>query len=179
VVFVGTGGNDASGDYQAGVYTAVGACCQKVADRNTAVPGQVGATFDRFLSTDRNDIDGGRVAFLADVSASTTVYGVYSNVGQASAGSLVEVAVADGIEWSLVSDPWVTVPVTLRGRRLIPANTTRSWWEGADGFLSPRGLHRQPGYGTHGRMRRCSGATRRVIRNWACTRAVYTRPWCC
>jgi hypothetical protein len=139
VAFTGTGGNDASGKFQAGVYSAVGICCQKVADRNTLVPGQGGATFDNFRSTDRNGIGGGRVAFVADVSPSTTLLGVYSNVGQASAGSLVEVALADGAEWSILSDPWVDGEVvTMRGRRLIPSqHDTILVWNGADSFLSP------------------------------------------
>ena len=83
---------NAYGSSQAGVYTYINGQLQTVADYNTPVPGGGGATFTKFSAGDKNDIDGGRVAFLAQTSASSTVVGLYSNVGQSTANSLFEVA---------------------------------------------------------------------------------------
>ena len=134
VVFTGVGGADQTGENQAGIYTAVGGCCQRVADKNTLVPGGGGATFDSFAGLERNDIGGGRVAFRADISASSALVGVYSNVGQANASDLVEVAVADGSDWSMVGEPWVDGDVVaMWGRRLVPEErNTTLLWVGAD-----------------------------------------------
>ena len=96
IVFTGAGGVDNNGKTQAGVFTSVGVCCQKVADKNTAVPGGGGQTFTLFSGADRNDIDGGRVAFTASISNVELLYGLYSNVGQANSNSLYEVALVDG-----------------------------------------------------------------------------------
>ncbi|MGK2927906.1 MAG: hypothetical protein ACSLE2_20005, partial [Lysobacterales bacterium] len=139
VVFTAGGGATGNQSFQSGVYTFLGVCCQRVADRTTLVPGGGGATFDVFRGADRNDIDEGRVAFTADVSASGTLLGVYSNVGQASASNLVKVALADGNEWSIVSDPWVdNGVVALRGRRLVPSqHDTILLWDGANSFVDP------------------------------------------
>jgi len=51
------------------------------------------------------DIDGGRVAFKANNSS--LIVGLYSNVGQATSGDLVELALVDGNEWSESGDPWI------------------------------------------------------------------------
>ena len=139
VVFTGTGGPGNGGSFQSGVYTSIGVCCQRVADRSTLVPGGGGATFDVFRGADRNDIDDGRVAFTADISSTGTLLGVYSNVGQASASNLVELAVADGSEWGVISDPWVDGDeVAMRGQRLIPdVHNAILVWDGADSFVDP------------------------------------------
>ena len=68
----------AYGSSQAGVYTFINGQLQTVADYNTLVPGGGGATFTRFSGSSKNDIDGGRVAFLAESSSPTTVLGLYS-----------------------------------------------------------------------------------------------------
>ena len=107
VVFTAAGGKDGNGNTQSGIYTYNGTCCQKVADRNTLVPGGSGATFDRFIGSDLNDIDNGRVAFRADVSRSGTVLGLYSNAGQPGPNDLVEVARIDGTAWDDLLNPWV------------------------------------------------------------------------
>jgi hypothetical protein len=139
VVFTGTGGNDSNGNYQAGVYTYINGNFQRVADRNTLVPGGGGATYDLFRGSDRHDIDNGRVAFIADISSSSTLMGVYTNVGQSSPSSLVEVAVADGDEWSVVSDPWVDGNVVaMRGQRQIPdQHYAIMLWDGTESFVDP------------------------------------------
>jgi len=139
VVFAAAGGLDGGGENQAGVYTLIDGNYQVVADRNTLVPGGGGAMFDNFKGTERNDIDDGRVAFMVDISSSSTVLGVYSNVGQASPNNLVELALVDGDEWSVISDPWVDGDVVaMRGRRLIPEqHDTILLWDGMDSFVDP------------------------------------------
>ena len=138
VVFTASGPNDADGQFQSGVYTAVGVCCQRVADRHTLIPGGGGATFYVFSGTERNDIEEGRVAFTARLSAFSLNYGLYSNVGQAGVTSLAEVALVDGVEWIDKGDPYIDGNVvSLRGRRLLPQDeTTILLWNGATGARS-------------------------------------------
>jgi hypothetical protein len=120
---------------QAGIYTAVGTCCQRVADYNTLAPNGGGQTFNWFSSGGSNDIDAGRVAFTAqypDAATGSGVRGVYSNVGQYDARDVVEVAVVDNAEWSGLGNPWVDGDmVALRGNRLVPtSHTTVLLWDG-------------------------------------------------
>jgi hypothetical protein len=138
VLFTAVGGLDAVGKTQNGVYTSVGACCQKVADKNTLIPGGGGALFTDFNAYDKNDIDGGRVAFRANTISQGTKLGLYSNVGQASANTLVQVALNDNIEWSASGHPWVDGNVVaMRGQRLIPAEYTAfQLWNGSNGSKS-------------------------------------------
>mgnify|MGYP001822656314 FL=1 len=133
VVFTGGGVSDGTYDFQSGVYTHVSSCCQKVADKHTSVPGAGGARFPYFDGSERNDIDNGRVVFTTRSSSSGLIYGVYSNVGQASASTLVEVAEIGGIEWDSMGDPYVDgTVISMRG---LPAgqSATEIWsWDGSD-----------------------------------------------
>ena len=135
VVFTGTGTN------QSGVYTAIGACCQRVADRKTAIPGGGGATFYTFSGSEGNDIDNGRVAFTAQLSSTSLTKGLYSNVGQSSASTLREVALVDGYDWSSKGDPYIDGgKVSMRGYRPSMNATTVLVWNGATGseqFVTP------------------------------------------
>jgi hypothetical protein len=136
VLFTGTGGAALGKSFQSGIYTLIDNGYQKVADRNTLVPGGGGVTFDVFRGADLHDIDNGRVVFMADISELSNVLGVYTNVGQPNPGSLVEVAVADGSEWSEVSDPWVDGnEVAMRGRRF--GENEFLIWDGSDRFANP------------------------------------------
>ena len=120
---------------QGGIYTAIGACCQTVADFNTPAPNSAGQTFHWFSAGGGNDIDAGRVAFTAQYPDAVTgagVRGVYSNAGQFRPQDLAEVAVVDNQEWSGLGSPWVDGDVVaLRGNRLVPtAHTTVLLWDG-------------------------------------------------
>ena len=139
VVFNGGGGS------QVGIYTYIGTCCQKIADFNTLVPNGGGAKFNNFSGGVSNAIDGGRVAFSAKfggVAVNPDFEGVYSNVLQVNPQNLVEVAVADGQEWSDVGDPWIDGDVVaLRGHRLVPQvhDTVLLWngWNFSQSFVDP------------------------------------------
>jgi hypothetical protein len=121
VMFTAAAGLDNNGKTQGGVYTFINGQLQTVADYNTLVPGGGGATFTKFSGGDKNDIDGGRVAFLAQTSSSSTVVGLYSNVGQSTANNLFEVAVVDGSEWESIDNPWVDGDtIAMPGKRLVP-----------------------------------------------------------
>ena len=68
--------------------------------------------------------------------------GLYSNAGQATATTLKEVALIDGVEWSGLGDPWVDgTTVGIYGNRLIPsAHNAILLWNGATGgesFVNP------------------------------------------
>ena len=120
---------------QSGIYTAVGSCCQRVADLTSLAPNGGGQRFNWFSPADGADIDAGRVAFTAQFPHAVTgagVRGIYSNVGQFGPLDLVEVAAVDGQEWSGLGSPWVDGDVVaLRGNRLIPtAHTTVLLWDG-------------------------------------------------
>ena len=130
VVFTAAGGKDGNGNTQSGIYTYNGTCCQKVADRNTLVPGGGGVTFDRFIGSDLNDIDNGRVAFRADVSPSGTVLGLYSNAGQPGPNDLVEVALIDGTAWDNLLNPWVDGDVVAAWGLLPSQASTILRWDG-------------------------------------------------
>ena len=134
VVFTGGGGG------QAGIYTAIGSCCQKVADLSTDVPGGGGANFADFYGSETVDIDNGRVAFKAINQYNEM--GLYSNVGQASASHLAEIAVIDGVQWASGGDPWVDGDtVAMYGEYLVPSSSYRILkWNGVSGtmeFLDP------------------------------------------
>ena len=140
VAFVGGGGFDANGNLQSGIYTFDGSQYQKVADKNTLVPGGGGAKFTTFYGSDLNDIDAGRVAFRANTVSSGTLLGLYSNAGQASPGNLVELALIDGTEWTESSHPWVDGnTVAMRGR--FPDDQTEMMhWDGpslSTSYLDP------------------------------------------
>ncbi len=129
IVFFGGASN------QGGIYTAIGTCCQTVADFNTLAPNGAGETYHWFSAGGGNDIDAGRVAFTAqfpDAVTGSGVRGVYSNVGQFDPQNLVEVAVVDGQVWSGLGNPWVDGDiVALRGNRLVPTtHTTVLLWDG-------------------------------------------------
>ncbi|MBT8051446.1 MAG: hypothetical protein HKO99_09550 [Xanthomonadales bacterium] len=99
VVFTGGGGG------LAGIYTAIGECCQVVADTTMMAPEGGGATFFDFSGAQRPDIDQGRVAFEAWDSNYVTNY--YSNAGQPTSSTLALVASLDDTPWVLGGDPWV------------------------------------------------------------------------
>ena len=139
VFFTATGGADGTYTFQSGVYTYLGTCCQKVADKNTLVPGGGGAKFYVFSGDDRNDIDGGRVAFTANTSSTAVLWGLYSNVGQAAASNLVKVALVDGVDWSSKGDAYIDGNIiSMRGKKNNLTTILR--WDGATNsstFIDP------------------------------------------
>ena len=141
VVFIASGGTGGTNN-QVGFYTYINNSLQKVADLNTLVPGGSGAKFSGFLGDDV-DIDQGRVAFRGyRTTGSSQLLGLYSNVAQASASTLVEIVKFDGIDWSDGSHPWVDGNVVaMRGRRLVPQDhRTILRWNGGTNtktYVSP------------------------------------------
>lgn len=140
VVFVGAGGRDRAGIYQSGIYTFIGGQYRKVADKNTLIPDGGGAKFTIFYGSDLNGIDAGRVAFRANTVSVGTLLGLYSNAGQASPDTLVELAIADGVEWTESSHPWVDGNrVAMRGE-FPDGQTEMMHWDGSSlstDFLDP------------------------------------------
>lgn len=123
VAFVGSGGLDGNGISQSGIYTLIDGQHQKVADKNTLIPGGSGAKFTIFYGSDLNDIDAGRVAFRANTVSIGTVRGLYTNVGQPGPNNLVELAIVDGNEWTDSGHPWVADgKVAMRGK--LPSGQT-------------------------------------------------------
>ena len=140
IAFVGGGGFDSNGNLQSGIYTFINGQYQKVADKNTLIPGDGGAKFTAFYGSDLNDIDMGRVAFRANTVASATLLGLYSNAGQANSKDLVELALVDGNEWTESSHPRIDgQQVAMRGK-LPDGYTEMLLWDGSDAtmdFLDP------------------------------------------
>lgn len=134
IVFTG-GGVD-----QGGIYTFIGSQHQKVADMNTLMPSGGGATFTDFSGSQKTDIDGGRVAFMAYNSSYDL--GLFSNVGQTTPNDLAKIIMIDDNEWSVGGDPWVDGnTVAMYGNRLIPTqHYTTLLWDGSNlstSFVDP------------------------------------------
>jgi len=140
IAFVGGGGFDANGNLQSGIYTLTDGQFQKVADKNTLVPGGGGTKFTTFYGSDLNDIDAGRVAFRANTVSSGTLLGIYSNAGQASPADLVELALIDGTEWTESSHPWIDGNVVAMRGKSPDEQTEMLHWDGSSlstSFLNP------------------------------------------